>query len=72
MTEAWVSLGSTGRCVRAYGIAYRGAGRLRAAKVALAVAVHIALGSDQHGPLWWLQALEDQCLRMLRYGVEEN
>ena len=71
VTEAWVSLGSTGPCVRAYGIGFKQAGRLRAAKAALAVHVHIALGSDKLGPLWYLQALEDQCLRMLQYGVEE-
>ena len=69
MTEAWVSLGSDGPCLRAYGLGWKGVGRLRAAKAALAVHVHMAVGGDK---LWYLGALEEQCLRTLRHGIEEN
>ena len=69
MTEAWVSVGKGCPCLRAYGLAWRGVGRLRAAKAALVVHFKLVVGGDE---LWYLGALLEVCLRTLRHGVEEN
>ena len=61
VAEAWAYLEDRGLYVRSYGIAHRCKMRLQAAKAALAVVVHMALGNDRLEPLWWLQPLEDQC-----------
>ena len=65
VAEGWAFLEEEGLYVRAYGVAHKWKMRVQALKAALAVVVHMhmALGNDRLGRLWWLQPHEDQCVR---------
>ena len=63
VASAWAALHPHGQLIRAFGVGFKWQHRIRAAKAALAIAIHVILGEERTGPLWWLQPLADQCMR---------
>ena len=63
VATAWAALHPDGQLILAFGLGFRWERRVRAAKAALVIAIHVKLGEERTGRLWWLQPLADQCMR---------
>ena len=63
VATAWAALHPDGQRILAFGLGFRRERRARAAKAALVIAIHVKLGEERTGRLWWLQPLADQCMR---------